>query len=150
MKTKTMRRPAAAGATGTDGQERGVHAAATAARAGRPRSRSVWSAGGSPARTPNHAPARAPRWQLRLYVLGQTARSLTAFANLKTVCDSLLQGRYRSTVIDLAKPPQLARGDQTLAIPTVVRRLPKPVRILIGTRSDSGRVLRGLDLRAPA
>ena len=94
--------------------------------------------------------ARAPLWQLRLYVTGQTARSQTAFANLKTVCDSLLQGRYRITVIDLVKQPHLAKGDQILAIPTVVRRLPQPVRTPIGTLSDPERVLLGLDLRATA
>ena len=96
------------------------------------------------------APLRrpAPLWQLRLYVMGQTAKSRTAFANLKTVCDSLIKGRYRITVIDLAKQPHLAKDDQILAIPTVVRRLPKPVRTLIGTLSDTARVLVGLDLRA--
>ena len=97
------------------------------------------------------AKARAPLakvWQLRLYVAGQTARSLTAFENLKQFCDSYLKGRYRITVIDLVKQPQLAKGDKILAIPTVVRRLPKPVRTIIGTLSDTARVLVGLDLRA--
>ena len=81
---------------------------------------------------------------------GQTLRSVTALANLKQICESHLQGRYHITVIDLLKQPQLAKGDQILAIPTVVRRLPKPVRILIGNLSDTGRVLVGLDLRAAA
>ena len=99
------------------------------------------------------AAARAPRpaaklWQLRLYVMDQTAKSVTAFANLKKFCDTHLKGRYRITVIDLLKQPQLARGDQILAIPTVVRKLPKPVRTIIGDLSNAERVLVGLDLRA--
>ena len=89
-------------------------------------------------------------WQLRLYVTGQTLRSETAFANLKQICETHLKGRYRITVIDLLKHPQLAQGDQILAVPTVVRRLPKPVRIIFGSLSDAGRVLVGLDLRAAA
>ncbi len=68
-------------------------------------------------------------WQLRLYVMGRSPKSLAAFANLKQLCESHLQGRYRITVIDLVKQPQLAKGDQILAVPTVVRRLPKPVRM---------------------
>ena len=87
-------------------------------------------------------------WQLRLYVTGQTNKSLTAFANLKQICESHLKGRYRITVIDLLKRPQLAKGDQILAIPTVVRKLPKPVRIIIGNLSDTEHLLVGLDLRA--
>lgn len=86
-------------------------------------------------------------WQLRLYVMDQTARSVTAFANLKRVCETHLKGRYHIKVIDLVKRPQLAKGDQILAIPTVVRRLPSPVRTLIGNLSDINRVLVGLDLR---
>lgn len=89
----------------------------------------------------------AKLWQLRLYVMGQTLNSVTAFANLKKFCETHLKGRYRITVIDLVKQPQLAQGDQILAIPTVVRRLPKPVRTIIGTLSDTSRVLVGLDLR---
>ena len=90
----------------------------------------------------------AKLWQLRLYVMDQTPKSLTAFANLKKICESHLKGRYRITVIDLVKQPQLAKGDQILAIPTVVRKLPKPVRTIIGNLSDTERVLVGLDLRA--
>jgi circadian clock protein KaiB len=86
-------------------------------------------------------------WQLRLYVTGQTARSLTAFSNLKKLCQSQLKGCYRITVIDLARRPELAKGDQILAIPTVVRKLPKPVRTIIGTLSDTDHLLVGLDLR---
>jgi circadian clock protein KaiB len=87
-------------------------------------------------------------WQLRLYVTGQTPKSLTAFSNLKKFCESQLKGRYRITVIDLVKQPQLAKGDQILAIPTVVRKLPKPVRTIIGNLSATDRALVGLDLRA--
>lgn len=90
----------------------------------------------------------APLWQLRLYVMDQTPRSLEAFANLKQLCETHLKGRYRITVIDLLKHPQLAKGDQILATPTVVRRLPRPVRTLIGTLSNTAHVLVGLDLRA--
>ena len=90
----------------------------------------------------------AKLWQLRLYVTGQTLKSLTAFSNLKKICESHLKGRYRITVIDLVEQPHLAKGDQILAIPTVVRKLPKPVRTILGNLSDTERVLVGLDLRA--
>ena len=93
----------------------------------------------------HHQPAKF--WQLRLYVTGQTPKSLTAFSNLKKFCESHLKGRYRITVIDLVEQPQLAKGDQILAIPTVVRKLPKPVRTIIGTLSDTDHGLVGLDLR---
>jgi circadian clock protein KaiB len=89
----------------------------------------------------------AKLWQLRLYVMDQTPKSVTAFANLKQICESHLKGRYRITVIDLLRQPQLAKGDQILAIPTVVRRLPSPVRTIIGNLTDADRVLIGLDLR---
>lgn len=87
-------------------------------------------------------------WQLRLYVMDQTPKSEMAFSNLKRFCETHLKGRYRITVVDLLKRPHLAKGDQILAIPTVVRKLPRPVRTLIGTLSDTARVLIGLDLRA--
>jgi circadian clock protein KaiB len=96
--------------------------------------------------TPPRQPVKA--WQLRLYVTGQTPQSLTAFANLKQMCDTHLKGHYLITVIDLLKQPQLAKGDQILAIPTVVRKLPKPVRTIIGNLSDTEHLLVGLDLRA--
>ena len=104
-------------------------------------------------RTVKRAKARAPRlaaklWQLRLYVMDSTPKSQTAFANLKKFCESHLKGRYRITVIDLLKQPHLAKGDQILAVPTVVRKLPKPVRTIIGNLSDAARVLVGLDFRA--
>ena len=96
------------------------------------------------------APTRRPAklWQLRLYVMDQTPKSLTAFANLKKLCESQLKGCYRITVIDLVKQPHLAKGDQILAIPTVVRKLPKPVRTIIGNLSNTDHLLVGLDLRA--
>ena len=94
----------------------------------------------------NGRPAKL--WQLRLYVAGQTPKSLTAFSNLKQICESHLKGRYHIQVIDLVERPQLSRGDQILAIPTLVRKLPVPVRKIIGDLSDTQRVLIGLDLRA--
>jgi len=83
---------------------------------------------------------------LRLYVAGQTPKSLTAFANLKKICEEHLAGRYQIEVIDLLENPQLARGDQILAIPTLVRKLPEPVRKIIGDLSNTEHVLIGLDL----
>lgn len=93
---------------------------------------------------------RAKFWQLRLYVTGQTDKSLLAFSNLRKICETHLKGRYRIEVVDLLKRPQLARGDQILAIPTVVRKLPQPVRTIIGNLSDTARVLVGLDLHRAA
>jgi len=87
-------------------------------------------------------------WELRLYVAGQTPRSRTALSNLKKICEDHLTDRYSIEVIDLLKQPQLSRGDQILAIPTLVRRLPKPMRKIIGDLSDTQRVLIGLDLRS--
>jgi circadian clock protein KaiB len=92
----------------------------------------------------------AKLWQLRLYVVDQTPKSVTAFANLKKFCETHLKGIYHITVIDLLKHPQLAKGDQILAIPTVVRQLPKPVRTIIGNLSDNEHLLVGLDLRPTA
>jgi circadian clock protein KaiB len=92
-------------------------------------------------------PAETPKYDLRLYVAGQTPRSLQAFANLKRICEEHLAGRYRIEVIDLLQNPQLAKGDQILAIPTLVRTLPEPVRKIIGDLSDTDRVLIGLDVR---
>ena len=86
-------------------------------------------------------------YELRLYVAGQTTRSVQAFANLKKICDEHLAGRYRIEVIDLLENPQLAKGDQILAIPTLVRTLPSPIRKIIGDLSDKERVLVGLDVR---
>jgi circadian clock protein KaiB len=90
----------------------------------------------------------AETWELRLYVAGQTPKSIAAFANLKKICEEHLAGRYRIEVVDLLKNPQLAKGDQILAIPTLVRKLPSPMRKIIGDLSNTVRVLVGLDLRA--
>jgi circadian clock protein KaiB len=86
-------------------------------------------------------------WELRLYVAGQTPKSIAAFSNLKRVCEEHLAGKYRLEVIDLIKNPQLAQGDQIVAIPTLVRKLPEPVRKIIGDLSNTERVLVGLQLR---
>ena len=86
-------------------------------------------------------------WELRLYVAGQTPKSIAAFANLKKICEEHLAGQYHIEVIDLIKKPQLASGDQILAIPTLVRKLPSPIRKIIGDLSDTERVLVGLNLR---
>jgi circadian clock protein KaiB len=90
----------------------------------------------------------APKWELKLYVAGQTTKSLRAFANLKKICEEHLADEYHIEVIDLLKSPQLAKGDQILALPTLVRKLPEPVRKIIGDLSNTERVLVGLDLRA--
>jgi circadian clock protein KaiB len=100
------------------------------------------------ARHPKTSRPAVKPWQLRLYVMDETPKSQAAFSNLKRICETHLKGRYRITVIDLLKEPQLAKGDQILATPTVVRRLPVPVRTIIGTLSDIENVLVGLDLRA--
>jgi circadian clock protein KaiB len=92
----------------------------------------------------------APKWDLKLYVAGQTSKSLQAFANLKRICEEHLAGEYQIEVIDLLKNPQLAQGDQILALPTLVRKLPAPVRKIIGDLSNTERVLVGLDLRQRA
>ena len=93
--------------------------------------------------------ARSPsdEWILRLYVAGQSARSAAALHNLETICEEYLAGRYRIEVIDLIKHPKLARGDQIVAVPTLVRHLPPPMKKIIGDLSDEERVLVGLDLR---
>lgn len=91
---------------------------------------------------------RTPKtYELRLYVAGQTPKSLAAFANLKKICEEHLPGQYEIEVIDLLKKPQLASGDQILAIPTLVRKLPEPIKKIIGDLSNTERVLVGLDLR---
>ena len=87
-------------------------------------------------------------WELRLYVTGQTPNCLQAFANLKEICETHLAGRYRIEVVDLLRKPQLASGDQICAVPTLVRKLPVPVRRIIGNLSNTERVLVGLDLVA--
>ena len=89
----------------------------------------------------------AHRWNLRLYVAGQTPRSMTAFQNLKNICEEYLKGQYYIEVVDLMENPTLARGDQILAIPTLVRKLPQPIRKIIGDLSNTERVLVGLDIQ---
>jgi circadian clock protein KaiB len=162
MKTKTVKRSPSGGDARNGGSERGgvkpraatplyaVHAAATFADES-PSS----PAGDLVDRTAKRAKARAPHrparvWQLRLYVAGQTPKSLAAFSNLKKICENHLKGRYRIEVIDLVERPQLSKGDQIVAIPTLVRKLPAPVRKIIGDLSDTERVLVGLHLRAAA
>ena len=86
-------------------------------------------------------------WELKLYVAGQTPKSITAFANLKKLCEEHLKGKYHIEVIDLLKNPQLAKGDQIVAVPTLVRKLPQPIKKIIGDLSNTLRVLVGLDLR---
>jgi circadian clock protein KaiB len=93
------------------------------------------------------ARSAADEWILRLYVAGQSARTAAALQNLKMICDEHLAGRYRIEVIDLLKQPQLARGDQIVAVPTLVRHLPPPMKKIIGDLSNQERVLVGLDLR---
>lgn len=87
------------------------------------------------------------KWELRLYVAGQTPKSVKAFTNLKKLCEEHLPGEYQIEVIDLLEQPQLADGDQIVAIPTLVRKLPEPMRKIIGDLSNKERVLIGLDLR---
>lgn len=93
------------------------------------------------------APPHCDRWDLRLYVAGQTGKSIRAINNLRQLCEEHLEGRYTIEVIDLVLQPQLASDDQILAIPTLVRRLPEPIRKIIGDLSDEERVLIGLEVR---
>ena len=103
------------------------------------------------ARSPKARKPRGPvkkyAYDLRLYVAGQTPRAVKALENLERICKEHLSGQYRLVVIDLLKAPKLARGDQIVAVPTLVRKLPTPVRRIIGDLSDTERVLIGLDLR---
>ena len=96
------------------------------------------------------SPLPGGQYNLRLYVAGQTPKSITALANLKMICEEHLSWRYQIEVIDLIEHPQLAVGDQILAVPTLVRRLPEPLKRIIGNLSDMERVLVGLDLRSVA
>jgi circadian clock protein KaiB len=97
--------------------------------------------------TAHQATGTAVAFQLRLYVAGQTAKSLAAVANLRRICETHLAGQYRIEVIDLTKNPLLAAGDQILALPTLVRRLPEPIKKIIGDLSNEARVLVGLDVQ---
>ena len=99
------------------------------------------------ARVAGKKKSASEEWILRLYVAGQSARSAAAQRNLESICEEHLAGRYRIEVIDLLKQPQLARGDQIVAVPTLVRHLPPPMKKIIGDLSNQERVLVGLDLR---
>ena len=99
------------------------------------------------ARPGKPVPRKPEIWKLRLYVAGQTPKSILALANLKVLCEEHLKGRYRIEVIDLMENPHLARGDQIVAVPTLIRKLPRPVRKIIGDLSDSLPILVGLDVR---
>jgi len=92
-------------------------------------------------------PFKRPLWELRLYVAGMTPTSIRAFENLKRLCEEHMHGAYKIQVVDLLERPTLARGDQIIAVPTLVRRLPTPVKKIIGDLSNTERVLVGLDLR---
>ncbi|MHB1046895.1 MAG: circadian clock KaiB family protein [Thermoanaerobaculia bacterium] len=92
-------------------------------------------------------PAPRKTWRLRLYVAGMTPRALTALRNLEEICESRIPGIYSIEVVDLLERPQLARGDQIIAVPTLVRRLPAPMKRIIGDLSSSERVLVGLDIQ---
>jgi circadian clock protein KaiB len=93
------------------------------------------------------AEASSDLWELRLYVAGKTAKSVAAIENLKKLCEEHLAGKYQIEVVDLLVNPQLARGDQIIAIPTLVRKLPNPIRKVIGDLSNTERALVGLQLR---
>ena len=108
-----------------------------------PTKKSRRASNGQPPQTDGHV----AQWNLRLYVAGQTPRSLTAFKNLKEICEEYLKGQYHIEVVDLMENPTLARGDQILAIPTLVRKLPQPIRKIIGDLSNTERVLVGLDIQ---
>ena len=114
----------------------------------KPRNRARNAAPGKGRRRPASPAERArSTWQLRLYIAGRTARAAAALDNLHRICEEHLHGQYQLEVIDLLTNPQLARGDQILAIPTLVRKLPSPMKKIIGDLSDAERVLVGLDLR---
>ena len=103
--------------------------------------------GAAPAKKTKATPFKRPVWELRLYVAGMTPTSIRAFENLKRLCEEHMHGAYKIQVVDLLERPMLARGDQIIAVPTLVRRLPTPVKKIIGDLSNTERVLVGLDLR---
>jgi circadian clock protein KaiB len=108
------------------------------------------SARKAPVATAAVAPDPQPEWDLRLYVLGESPQSVAALGNLRRLCEKHLCGRYRIEVIDLQQTPRLARDHQIVAIPTLVRQLPEPIRKIVGDLSDAARTLVGLDLRPAA
>lgn len=93
-----------------------------------------------------HMKVGEPTWMLKLYVAGQTGRSITALSNLKKICEEHMAGQYEIEIIDLLLNPELAEGDQILALPTLVRRLPEPIKKIIGDLSNTERVLVGLNI----
>lgn len=97
-----------------------------------------------------HRKPAASRYVLRLYVAGQSPKSVNAIANIKRICEENLQDRYVLDVIDLYQQPQLAQGEQVIAVPTLIRKLPQPLRRIIGDMSNTERVLVGLDIRSEA
>jgi circadian clock protein KaiB len=103
--------------------------------------------GAAQVKTTKASPFKRPLWELRLYVAGMTPTSIRAFENLKRLCEEHMHGAYKIQVVDLLERPMLARGDQIIAVPTLVRRLPTPVKKIIGDLSNTERVLVGLDLR---
>ncbi|HWC17747.1 MAG TPA: circadian clock KaiB family protein [Terriglobales bacterium] len=105
------------------------------------------SGSGKKTRSSARTKPKVMEWELRLYVAGNTPNSITAFSNLQQICEEHMGGRYRIEIIDLFENPQLARGDQIIAVPTLVRRLPTPIKKIIGDLSNTERVLVGLDLK---
>ncbi len=97
--------------------------------------------------TTNSKRSTAKEWNLRLYIAGRTPRAVRAFQNLERLCEEHLAGRYAIEIIDLLENPTLARGDQIIAVPTLVRKLPPPLKKIIGDLSNTERVLVGLDIR---
>ena len=93
-------------------------------------------------------PAKSQFWDLRLYVAGRTPKSVAALENLRALCEARFKGRYRLVVIDLMRHPELAKGDQIIAIPTLVRKLPAPIKKILGDLSNTEKVLVGLDVEA--
>lgn len=103
-----------------------------------------------PAEAETHAGRTPALWELRLYVAGQSTKSVAAFANLKRICETYLAGQYTIEVVDLLETPQLAQGDQIVAIPTLVRKLPEPIRKIVGDLSNTEKTLVGLQVRPRA
>jgi circadian clock protein KaiB len=114
---------------------------------GRAQSSRNGSAGGRSKAAKRRAKEKVMEWELRLYVAGNTPNSIAAFSNLQQLCEEHMGGRYRIEIVDLFENPQLARGDQIVAVPTLVRRLPTPIKKIIGDLSNTERVLVGLDLK---
>jgi len=107
----------------------------------------TWMKANAESKNQKNTKPKGETWELRLYVAGHTPKSIKAFDNLKKICEEHLKGKYHIEVIDLLKNPQLARGDQIIAVPTLVRKLPPPLKKIIGDLSNALRVLVGLDVR---